>query len=406
MEENTHRHLCTKCVQDKTFNAWVRANGVIGKCEFVNAHGSRRKVVSVGAFAERAVDPFLRENYQIGSEEMYVTEYYDNPQYRMRGESLLDVVMNELGSDDDAVVQAIIENLPDVSHRDIAQGADPFYDDTQLYERTADVKAREDADREEYWYENRFRLQWGEFCAKVQYERRFFKTKELLDELFGDPATFESEKNDPVYMLEAGQKIFRARLLDGAFTYDVLKSNPASELGPPPRARTYAGRMNVEYIPAFYGAFSEETAVAEIRPGIGEEVAIGEFRLQHGAKVFDFTSFSRTTGDYSHKNYAHTRYDFIKQMEDEISKRVLPFDKQREYIATQIVAEYLREYFDCDAVIYRSSMIADRNADSRNVVFLPKGLPFIGAPDSALVFERFRIKEVRKVTYDLFEHPF
>ncbi|MGB6445395.1 MAG: hypothetical protein WBE48_11545 [Xanthobacteraceae bacterium] len=43
-------------------------------------------------------------------------------------------------------------------------------------------------------------------------------------------------------------------------------------------------------------------------------------------------------------------------MEDEIGRRVLPYEKQRKYPA-QIVAEYLREYFSCEAVIYGSSMI-------------------------------------------------
>jgi hypothetical protein len=55
--------------------------------------------------------------------------------------------------------------------------------------------------------------------------------------------------------------------------------------------------MNVEYIPVFYGAFSEETAVAEIRPGIGEEVAVGEFELRRELRVFDFTAFSLRKGD-------------------------------------------------------------------------------------------------------------
>jgi hypothetical protein len=45
--------------------------------------------------------------------------------------------------------------------------------------------------------------------------------------------------------------------------------------------------MNVEFIPAFYGAFSEETAIAEIRPSIGDAVCIGVFSLNTQIKVFD-----------------------------------------------------------------------------------------------------------------------
>jgi len=164
--------------------------------------------------------------------------------------------------------------------------------------------------------------------------------------------------------------------------------------------------MNVEYIPVFYGAFSEDTAVAEIRPSIGDDVPIGKFVLRRDVKIFDFTAFSRATGDEWRENYAHTRYDFIKQMEAEISKRVLLYDKQREYIATQIVAEYLKEYFYCDAVVYRSPMIIDRSAENLNIVFLPKGEPFTGAPSSVLEFEGFHSKEVRNVKYELVEWRF
>lgn len=199
-------------------------------------------------------------------------------------------------------------------------------------------------------------------------------------------------------MLPIGQKIYRARLLDERLTQDRVRSNPAGELGAPPRERTRAGRMNVEYIPAFYAAFSGDTAVAEIRPGIGEQVAIGEFILQRELKTFDFTAFARADREEAH---AHTRYDFISQMESEISKPILAFDRQREYIPTQIVAEYLREYFGCDAVIYRSSMIKDRNQESRNIVLLNKGDPFVGGQAAPLAYASFTAKEVADVMYTL-----
>ena len=35
-------------------------------------------------------------------------------------------------------------------------------------------------------------------------------------------------------------------------------------------------------------------------------------------------------------------------------------------------------------------------------MFLPKGAPFAGAPNSVLEFEGFRIKEVRNIKYELF----
>jgi RES domain len=359
----------------------------------------------VGDFAAH-VDEYFREHYQLGGSDPYFHDESDKVFYEQRGSSLLEILSDDLGSSDNEVVKAIIENLPDFSHREIAQGAEPFYDDTASYESIADVEAQQRADDEEYWYENRFTYQWKDFCEKVQYERRFFRTKELLDKLFGKPSEYQEGEINPVYLLNAPQRIFRARILDGNFTEEVLKNQPARELGAPPRERAAAGRMNVEYIPAFYGAFSEETAVAEMRPGIGERVAIGEFALQKDVKVFDFTVFSRAPHEEPSNDYPHTRYGFIKQMEHEISRRVLPYEKQLQYISTQIVAEYLKQYFGCEAVIYSSSVVRGPAADRRNIVFLPRAEGFVGENMAVLKYRVFAVKEVRDVNYQLVEDLF
>jgi hypothetical protein len=158
--------------------------------------------------------------------------------------------------------------------------------------------------------------------------------------------------------------------------------------------------MNVEYIPAFYGAFCEETAIAEIRPGIGDEVAVGEFVLARDLKVFDFTAFSRARGVAWKDLVTHTRYEFITQMQDEISKPISPLAMQREYIATQIVAEYLREYFACDAVIYKSSMHRDEKKDNRNIVILNRGEEFVGTEsENLLSYSRHETKDILDVVY-------
>jgi hypothetical protein len=359
-------NICTRCIGTKRFAKWIGCHGVVGQCGIEPAHG-RRKVVPVSKFAE-AVDAWFRETFTQGTAEPYITDDSDNVSYEQRGQPYRYLLTGELECSVNAI-DVIAEHLPDVSHHDIKQGADPFYDDGQNYEEIEAIKRREQEESEEHWYEDRFRLQWQDFCHNVQYKRRFFQLKELLDDLFGEPSEYDGGIIRPVYMLPVGQKIYRARLLSDHLTDDRLRSDPAGELGAPPRERTRAGRMNVEYIPAFYAAFSRETAVAEIRPGIGEQVGIGEFTLQRELKTLDFTAFARADFEVA---YVQTRYDFIDQMEGEISKPILALDRQREYIPTQIVAEYLREYFGCDAVIYRSSMIKDRNQESRNIVLLNK----------------------------------
>ena len=105
-----------------------------------------------------------------------------------------------------------------------------------------------------------------------------------------------------------------------------------------------------------------------------DRIAIGQFSLCKDIRVFDFTAFTRSRRKDNPEIYSHTRYDFISHMEEEISKPILPYERQREFIATQIVAEYLREYFGCDAVIYRSAMHKGSEIENRNIVIF-------GAPE-------------------------
>lgn len=394
--ENDELSLCAKCTSNAQFAKWIEENGSYGECDFDKSHGRSNAVVTVEAFAEE-VDRYFRDKYQRGEEYMYATASSDNPSYDTHGEPYQDILGNDLECDED-VFNAVVASLPDCSDRDISQGDEPFYDDCANYELIADANKRSRADEEEYWYENRFAFQWEDFCKTVQFQRRFFKTKELLDSLFGKPSEYREGAVRPIYELKAGQVIFRARVLDDGFNHDHFRHSPAAELSAPPKERARAGRMNVEYIPAFYAAFSEETAIAEMRPSIGDKVAVGEFVLQKDITVLDFTVFSSLADDKRKEAYFHTRYDFIRQMEGEISKPILPFEKQREYFATQIVAEYLREYFGCDAVIYKSSMIRSGDADNRNVVIFYKGSEFVGN-EQVLSLSRHHVANVQDVVY-------
>ncbi|WP_316193007.1 RES domain-containing protein [Bradyrhizobium sp. SZCCHNRI1029] len=394
--EETETGICEKCIGNRQFAEWIVRNGHKGECEFDSTHGVSDGVVSLEEFAEE-VDRYFRETYQLGEEYMYATEDSDNPSYDTYGEPYEDILANDLECDA-RVLSAIVDNLPDCSHRDIAKGAERFYTD-ENYEPIAAAESRHQAEEEDRWYEYRFAYQWGEFCEIVQYQRRFFKIKELLDDLFGKPEEYEGGAIKPVYALKAGQKIYRARILDDQFTFDRLTQNPAMELGAPPRDKARAGRMNVEYIPAFYAAFSEETAIAELRPGINDQLAVGTFVLQKDVRVFDFAAFSRPDSDWKDLR-VHTRYEFITQMEDEISKPLRSFEKHREYIATQIVAEYLREHFNCDAVIYKSSMVRGNKTDNRNIVILDRGVEFVGA-GRTLVLASHDIRDIGDIIYQI-----
>jgi hypothetical protein len=388
--------VCTGCVS-KRFADWIRKNGTRAKCDFNRSHRSRHSAISVHEFTCE-VDRFFRENYQRGEEYMYASEHSDNPSYDTYGDSYENILAEELECDE-PVLKAVLDCLSDYDNVDVAGGEEPFYEDVN-YESIETANNRDRADQEEYWYERRFSYQWEEFCYQVQNQRRFFGIKGPLDELFGKPEEYAEGAVRPLYDLPAGTLIFRARVLDDSAMDERLAARPATELGAPPPPRARAGRMNVEYIPAFYAAFGTETALAEVRPTIGDRVAVGDFELLRPLKVFDFTVFAATDFAKWKEISGHTRFDFINQMEGEISKPIVPFEQQREYIATQIVAEYLREHFDVDAVIYHSSMHKSEGKDTRNIVIFKRTTDFVVDNDAGLLrYVRHRVMRVSDIAY-------
>lgn len=390
---NEDANVCTECVGRERFKQWIADHGNTGACSFDSEHGEENHVVSISAFATE-IDSFFRDNYGLGEEYPYFEGESDKPSYETYGEPYEQILAEEIQCDDD-IIQALKDYLPDTD----AYDGDPFYDDTRNYESLADSQKRENDRYEEYWYDNRFQFQWEEFCEMVQYERRFFEIKDPLDKLFGNPHEYETGDIKPIYLLAAGHKIYRARLLDQEKVKASVATDPAAALAAPPKEKARAGRMNVELIPAFYAAFSDYTAVAEIRPGIGEEVAIAEYALTRELKVFDFTVFDLAHLKEADRPIAHTRYEFISQMQGEISKPILPSDRLREYIPTQIVAEYLKQYFGCEAVIYRSSMIKGHDKESRNIVLLNRGKEFVGSKDAVLTYNKHSKKVIWNLTY-------
>lgn len=391
------RKLCSRCIQEGPLRDWLESAGVEGDCDFDPEH-TAVPCVSVDEFAEHA-DSWFQENYQPGgpTSEIDPDPESDRIYHGTEGQPYEEIFSEELGSSD-KVLRAVLDALPDVSDHDISQGAEPFYTDAHNFESIEAARAREKADQDEYWFANRYAFEWEDFCAQVQFSSRFFGIKERLDGLFGQPEEYGEGPVKPLYELAAGQVLFRARLMDGDLTEEALQANGAALLGPPPTARTQAGRLNVEFIPVFYAAFARSTAVAELRPGIGDSIAIGRFRTRVPLKVFDFTVFDHRAADRRHY-YDHSRYDFITQMQDEISRPVRPHERQREYIATQIVAEYLKTHFGCDAVIYKSSMQRDDAEDNRNIVILHRET-FVGTEDPGVIsYVDWSLQDVIDVRY-------
>ena len=119
--------------------------------------------------------------------------------------------------------------------------------------------------------------------------------------------------------------------------------------------------MNPAGVPAFYGAFASEVAVAEVRPAVGSIVIVARFFPTRDLRVLDLTKLARLYAQDSRfsESYATTlsRLKFLRSFESRISRVVLPSDELIDYLPTQAVAAYVTNVLGLDGIIYRSRQV-------------------------------------------------
>ena len=119
--------------------------------------------------------------------------------------------------------------------------------------------------------------------------------------------------------------------------------------------------MNAHGIPVFYGAFSEEVAVAEIRPHVGGLIVVGKFEVIKPLKLLDLSQYRQ--GAYPGSMFAAgyryrvTQWKFLRQFLSIICRPIQPSDEALEYVATQAIAEYLASELKFDGIVYPSAQV-------------------------------------------------
>lgn len=400
-------YICTECIPNEHISEAIKSFKQSAFCSYCEeSYSDFRHVVLLDAIINE-IDEYFRDHYGLGKIEPRFYGDSDKPDYEQKGEDLPNCISELLRCDYD-IAEVITRELNDTEYHVVKDGGEPFYDDGKCYESLAEMEAREEAERDEYWYENRVKFQWDEFCKYVKYNNRFFSIKAKLDEIFGYADSYKEGNRCPVYKISKGTKIYRARKLENGIDHNKIKHNPLKELGPPPAISAINGRMNVKHIPVFYGAFEQEVAVCETQPFIEEDVAVGEFSVTNDITVFDFTVYDRIfdkeyADSSSLSKYSDTRYEVLKHMQEAISKPISASNKSLDYIPTQIVTEYIREHFKVDGIIYFSSLVTNKEeSERRNIVIFDdyeNGMSEYGK--LSIEVSNVTFKCVRAINYDI-----
>ena len=207
---------------------------------------------------------------------------------------------------------------------------------------------------------------YQEFAWRVRHARRYVwdnKVQAFLD-------TVLATLKDRDVKISAGTVLYRAQR---GVDRESIVDEDGNEIGEdqygfgakrmkPQVNRANEGRINPVGIPVLYLASAEETAISEVRPWIGSELSVAQFKiirdlravnlsLGHGHMAFEHLTFDQLGGDET--DFTAKEKAVWIDIDNAFSRPVTLSDDAADYVPTQILAELFRNA--CyDAIIYRS----------------------------------------------------
>ena len=226
-----------------------------------------------------------------------------------------------------------------------------FADDSYYSERSVD-------------HHGQYHEAWSSFERTLHRESRFFSTNasETLNSVFEGVEDFVTPSGERVVRkIGPGTDIttlFRARVFQSAEGLEQALKRPDLEIAPPPSERASAGRMNAHGISVFYGAGKEETALAEVRPPVGSNVVIGEFELVRRVRILDIRKLGEIVVRKSYfdpdSKPLIERAAFLRELSSRIVQPAMPEREHRDYLVTQVIADYLASEHKLDGLLFPS----------------------------------------------------
>ena len=321
--------MCHACIGDKLLAEQVEIEGTREECTYCRA---TKTALTLADLSDR-IHRVLGEHFELTSQE-------DLPEPFRQGLEDAEIVIKKVAGIGQAIAADVREYLFNTQGRtvNVAAGEGNPYSHGMLYDES-------EADTSE------LRSAWWDFKEELHSRARFFgaTTVATLDRIFENLASLETAWGKTIVrVIEPGDRdssFWRARTAHSEPEIRSILESLSSQLGPPPSEKAAAGRMNAEGIPVFYGALEEETCVSEVRAPVGSIVVLVKFDLLTPIRVLDLNALSIVYSDFSHfdPDYIEkrSRERFLKVLVGEMSRPVMPHEEPREYIATQIVSEYL-----------------------------------------------------------------
>jgi hypothetical protein len=223
---------------------------------------------------------------------------------------------------------------------------------------------------------NDFENRWYAFNQSIRHGKRFFNKsafafcKDLFETIVEDGQLLRHLVVD----LPVTQPLYRARVGYSNTEIEAIRKDPVSQLGAVPATLASSQRMTPAGVSAFYAAFDRNTCISELRPIVGDGVVSGEFRSNKGLKLLDLNALKDVQIDddiFSDRwQVLSHAYAFFPELVFKLT-RPSSRNNQHDYLATQVIFEYLSTAFSSqiDGIIYPS---IQKNGDSQCVVLFPE----------------------------------
>lgn len=205
------------------------------------------------------------------------------------------------------------------------------------------------------------------FSHNVRHGSRYIHSVDVEDFL----SNILKTSKECVKVIKAGSVFWRSQLgndyrpvvLDGEeivnepTPYSPKRMKPAQYIAS-------EGRANPKGIPYLYLATDKETAMSEIRPWLGSNISVGQFKTVKVLRLID-CSVHHTKGIVFYFKEPEDREKELAVWADidrAFSEPITLSDKSSDYVPTQIVAELFKSQ-GFDGVVYKSAL-----ADGFNLV--------------------------------------
>ena len=346
-DEIESKFVCHNCISDAFLSNEVKETGECTQCSYCC---EIQNAWTIEKLSHR-IAAVLQEQFRLTTHEYEpILRSDDKVDYHSKGEWIR-FLIGDIAQIDGEIAREVIELLYDLNWREVARGADDYYNHEAYYEEHSPD-------------DSGFRNKWSGFRKEIGTCARFFNesAREMLDDIFGELNEYRTRNGEPV-IREIGPgdsdgSFWRGRKTESRKELKSVLKSLSSQTGPPPSNSATPGRMNAAGISVFYGAFQSGTCRAEIRPPVGSYVVLAKFELLRSVRLLHLGLLREIYGDYSYfdpEYAAHRgREAFLEYLVSEICRPVMPKDETSEYLPAQVVAEYLANK-EIDGIIFPSS---------------------------------------------------